>query len=677
MSCHTTTTVPGIQNLVVGTYTIALAGQPNMGKSTLFNLLTGLNQHVGNWPGKTIEYREGTFHYHEQTIRIVDLPGTYSLTANSPEEVIAREYILQEKPDVVVAVVSAANLERSLYLVSELISMPVPMVVGLNMMDVAEQEGIHVEPEVLQAALGVPVIPLTATRATGVQDLLAEVERSLRSERTLVPHLPEIRSDHRAMMDEVTALIDGYVPSPYPTDWAAMKLLEGDAEMTARLKNLLPPVRWSSVQAILEKHDDSMLAIASGRYDWIGRMVRAAVTHPHLGQISLTDRLDRWATHPVFGLFILASILGLVFWLTFTLGSPLQDLLTNLIITPIAHLATTLLVSAPALVRSLVIDGVIGGVGSVVSFLPIMVIFFASFGLLEDVGYMARAAYVMDNFMHLMGLHGKSFLPIFLGFGCNVPAVMGTRVIDSRKARLLTILVAPLVPCSARMAVLAFLAPAFFGANAALVSWGLIMLSLLILVLSGIVLNRLLFNGERSAFIMELPLYHIPNPRTLGLLVWQRSISFLRKAGTVILAMSLAIWVLSVFPGGSLQTSFLARLGYLLAPIGHWMGLDWKLTVALLTSFMAKENAIATLGVLFGMGQNAGLAHALAVTYSLPTALAFLTVSLLFIPCAATVAVIKQETGSWRWTLVNISFMLVLSIAAGSAMFAITRALGW
>lgn len=677
MSCHTTTTVPGIQNLVVGTYTIALAGQPNMGKSTLFNLLTGLNQHVGNWPGKTIEYREGTFHYHEQTIRIVDLPGTYSLTANSPEEVIAREYILQEKPDVVVAVVSAANLERSLYLVSELISMPVPMVVGLNMMDVAEQEGIHVEPEVLQAALGVPVIPLTATRATGVQDLLAEVERSLRSERTLVPHLPEIRSDHRAMMDEVTALIDGYVPSPYPTDWAAMKLLEGDAEMTTRLKNLLPPVRWSSVQAILEKHDDSMLAIASGRYDWIGRMVRAAVTHPHLGQISLTDRLDRWATHPVFGLFILASILGLVFWLTFTLGSPLQDLLTNLIITPIAHLATTLLVSAPALVRSLVIDGVIGGVGSVVSFLPIMVIFFASFGLLEDVGYMARAAYVMDNFMHLMGLHGKSFLPIFLGFGCNVPAVMGTRVIDSRKARLLTILVAPLVPCSARMAVLAFLAPAFFGANAALVSWGLIMLSLLILVLSGIVLNRLLFNGERSAFIMELPLYHIPNPRTLGLLVWQRSISFLRKAGTVILAMSLAIWVLSVFPGGSLQTSFLARLGYLLAPIGHWMGLDWKLTVALLTSFMAKENAIATLGVLFGMGQNAGLAHALAVTYSLPTALAFLTVSLLFIPCAATVAVIKQETGSWRWTLVNISFMLVLSIAAGSAMFAITRALGW
>ncbi|MBE0699388.1 MAG: ferrous iron transport protein B, partial [Anaerolineaceae bacterium] len=655
---------------------IALAGQPNMGKSTLFNLLTGLNQHVGNWPGKTVEYREGVFQHNHHAYHIIDLPGTYSLTANSPEEVIAREYILRELPDIVVAVVSAANLERSLYLVSELICLPAPLVVALNMMDVADQEGIHVEPEVLQAALGIPVIPLTATRAEGVRDLLAEVERCLMGERALVPHLPEIRADHREIMNNVLCQIEGYVPSPYPTDWVTMKLLEGDAEMTSRMQNILPQDRWTAIQSILEKHDDAMLAIASGRYDWIGRMIRAAVTHPRLGQISLTDRIDRWATHPIWGLFILAGILGLVFWLTFTLGTPLQGWLDSAIIAPLGTLAAGLLVSAPTWLQSLVVDGIIGGVGSVLTFLPIMAIFFASFGLLEDVGYMARAAFVMDNFMHMMGLHGKSFLPIFLGFGCNVPAVMGTRVIDSAPARLLTILVAPLVPCTARMAVLAFIAPAFFGPQAMLVSWGLILLSLALLVGSGILLNLVLFKGERSAFIMELPLYHIPNQRTIGLLVWQRSLSFIKKAGTIILAMSVGIWVLSMLPGGDLENSYLAQLGKLIAPVGRWMGMDWRLTVALLTSFLAKENAIATLGVLFGGSADAGLAQTLAATYSPATGLAFLTVSLLFIPCAATVATIRQETGSWRWTLFNVVFMLVLSVGAGVAVYTIASGIG-
>jgi ferrous iron transport protein B len=675
-SCHTTTSPQTRILSPVDMITIALAGQPNMGKSTLFNLLTGLNQHVGNWPGKTVEFREGSFHYNERDIRIVDLPGTYSLTANSPEEVIAREFILREQPDIVVAVVSAANLERSLYLVSELICLPAPMVIALNMMDVAEQEGIHVDPDILQAALGVPVVPVTATRATGVRELLAEVEATLRGERKWVPHLPEIRRDHREIMDEVILQVEGWVPEPYPTDWAAMKLLEGDAEMTAQMKTTLPLERLNATHAILEQHDDAMLAIASGRYEWIGRMIRAAVTQPKLGQISVTDRLDRWATHPVWGVFILAGILGLVFWMTFALGAPIQNWLDLAIITPMSNLASSVLANAPVWLKGMVVDGLLGGVGSVLTFLPIMMIFFASFGLMEDVGYMARAAYVMDNFMHLMGLHGKSFLPIFLGFGCNVPAVMGTRVIDSPKARLLTILVAPLVPCTARMAVLAFIAPAFFGANAILVSWGLILLSLVLLVLSGIVFNLVLFKGERSAFIMELPLYHVPNARTIGMLVWQRSLSFIKKAGTVILLMSVVIWVLSVLPGGSLQTSYLAQLGNLVSPIGHWMGMDWRLTLALLTSFMAKENSIATLGVLFGSSQGAGLAQTLASTYSMATGLAFLTVSLLFIPCAATVAAIRQETGSWGWTLLNVGFMLVLSIAAGCAMFALGSAVG-
>jgi len=658
------------------TRTIALAGQPNMGKSTLFNLLTGLNQHVGNWPGKTVEQRQGSFQFAGHAYQLVDLPGTYSLTANSPEEVIAREYILREKPDLVVAVVSAANLERSLYLVSELICLPVPMVVALNMIDVAEQEGVQVDAAVLQAALGVPVVPMVATKANGVKDLLNEVELVFQGKRILMPRLPEVHDEHRLVIDQVSDLIRPSVPAIYPVEWAATKLLEGDVEMTAQMKSLLLPARWTDVHAILMQHEDAMLSIASGRYAWVERVIRAAVRRPRLGQVSLTDRLDRWATHPVIGLLILAGILGLVFWLTFTMGSPLQEWLDTAVVAPVAGLASGWLSAAPAWLHGLVVDGIIGGVGSVLTFLPVMVIFFASFGLLEDVGYMARAAYVMDNFMHLMGLHGKSFLPLFLGFGCNVPAITGTRVIDAPAARLLTILVAPLVPCAARLGVLAFLAPAFFGRAAALVSWGLILLSLVVLVLSGIVLNRLLFKGERTAFVMEMPLYHLPNPRTIGLLVWQRAVSFIKKAGTVILVMSAAIWALSYFPGGNLETSFLAKLGSLLAPVGGWMGMDWRLTVALLTSFLAKENSVATLGVMFGSGESSGLAQTLAATYSPAAGLAFLVVSLLFIPCAATVAVIRQETGSWRWTLFNIAFMLVLSVGAGVAVYQLAVAVG-
>jgi ferrous iron transport protein B len=671
--CHPTQHTTSLIHSGEHTALIALAGQPNMGKSTLFNLLTGLNQHVGNWPGKTVERREGSFQLGQHTAQLVDLPGTYSLTANSPEEVIAREFIIREQPNAVVALVSAANLERSLYLVSELICLPVPLIIGLNMMDVAEQEGLSVEPEVLQAALGVPVIPLTATRATGVNNLLQAVDDVLTGKITLTPRRPEIRADHQEILETVEQAITGFVPSPYPADWVALKLLEGDEELTKRMRTELPLERWELVAETLKAHDDALLAIASGRYEWIERMIRAAVVRPKAGQISLTQRIDHWAAHPFWGLVILAGMLGLVFWLTFTVGTPIQEWLDVQIVARISGLAATLLRSAPLWLRGLVVDGVLGGAGAVLTFLPIMVIFFAALAFLEDVGYMARAAFVMDNAMHLMGLHGKSFLPLFLGFGCNVPSIMGTRVIDSRPARFLTIMVAPLVPCTARLAVLAFITPVFFGGYATLVSWGLVMLSLAVLVLLGIVLNRTIFRGERSGFVMEMPLYHLPNARTIGLLVWQRGLSFAKKAGTTILAFSVVIWALSMLPNGNLETSFLAQLGRLLTPLGKLMGMDWQLTVALLASFPAKENAVATLGVLYGAPEGAGLAGALAATYSPATALAFLTVTLLFIPCAATVAVIKQETGSWRWTLFNIALMLVISFAAGIVVYALAR----
>lgn len=666
-----------LAQVAVGAPLIALAGQPNMGKSTLFNLLTGLNQHVGNWTGKTVERREGTFRYNGREFCLVDLPGTYSLTANSPEEVVAREFIVRERPQVVVAVVSAAHLERSLYLVAELLALSAPVVVALNMMDVAAQEGITVQPEVLAAALGVPVVPMTASRAVGVRELLKVVEDVLEGRLRPAPRTPEIRADHRELLQRIEALTADHVPAPYPPDWVALKLFEGDSEVTKMMEAALPEEKRAALETILREHDDAFLAVASGRYEWIGRMVRAAVTQPRMGQISLTERLDRWAAHPIWGLFILAGMLGLVFWVTFTLAAPVQDWMDERLIAPFAEWVGGLLQGAPSWLQGMVVDGAIGGVGAVLTFLPVLVVFFAAFALLEDVGYMARAAYVMDNLMHLMGLHGKSFLPLFLGFGCNVPAIMGTRVIDSWPARLLTILIAPLVPCTARMVVVAFLAPVFFGRYALWVSWGLVLLTLTLLVLSGMLLNRVLFKGQRSAFIMEMPLYHIPNARTIGLLVWQRSMSFVRKAGTAILAMSLVVWVLSYLPEGDLNTSFLARFGQWIEPLGRAMGFDWRLTVALITSFPAKENAIATLGVLFGSAPEDGLAEALSAAFSTASALSFLVVTMLFVPCMATVAVIRQETGSWRWALFSVGMFLALSVAGGILTYRLALWLGW
>jgi ferrous iron transport protein B len=650
--------------------TIALTGQPNVGKSTVFNLLTGLTQHVGNWPGKTVEYKVGMYSHNDLRMQIIDLPGTYSLTANSLEERIARDFIIKEHPDVVIVVVNGAALERNLYLVAELLCLPVRMVLGLNMMDIAEQQGIQIEPHVLEAALGLPVVPLVATKNQGLHELMRAVERLTSEEAAFTPSRPAIREDHRAVLDELHHLIGGQIPEPYPEDWVALKLLEGDGEITQMIKELLPPDRWDGVHAILMQHEDAILAVAGGRYEWIGRMMRAAVTHPPAGQIILTDRLDRLAAHPVLGLILLMSIFGLVFWFTYTLASPIQAWLDHVVVGGIARWIQQVLQGAPNWLIGLLTDGVIVGVGTVLTLLPILVVFFFALSLLEDVGYMARAAYVMDRFMHPMGLHGKSCLALCLGFGCNVPAVLGARVVESERGRLLTILLAPLVPCSGRLAVLAFLTPIFFSRSPALVSWSLVAINLLVLAGMGVITNRVLFHGEQMAFIMELPLYHSPNFHTIGLQVWHRTLAFIRHAGTIILVVSVAVWVLASVPGPDIEGSLLAGMGRLLAPIGRLMGLDWRMMVALLTSFIAKENTIATLGVLFHSGGGAtGLSQALAGGLSSAAALAFLVVQMLFIPCVATVAVMHQELGSWRWTLFGITILLLISFSIGIAIY--------
>jgi ferrous iron transport protein B len=656
---------------------VALAGQPNVGKSTIFNLLTGLSQHVGNWPGKTVERKEGALIRHGARLRIVDLPGTYALTASSEEERIARDFIIQKRPDVVMMIANAAALERNLYLLAELLILPVPVVLGLNMMDVAQSEGVDIEPHVLAAALGLPVVPLVASRNQGVSELIAAATTIARAPQAYRPTRPEIAAPHRDVLAQVRTLLGTHVPTPYDSGWVALKLLEGDAEMAALARTWLPPVAWQPIAALLAQHEDAVLDIAGGRYEWIARMVRAAVTRPRLGQISVTDRLDRIAVHPLWGLMLLLATFGLTFWLTFTLAAPVQAWLETGVVAPLQRGVRAVLTGAPPWLADLLAEGVLGGVGIVITFVPILAVFFVVLALLEDTGYLARAAYLMDRVMHALGLHGKSFLPLFLGFGCNVPAVMGARVVESPSGRLLTILLAPLVPCSGRLAVLAFLTPVFFGRDAFAFALGLVALNLLVLALVGILLNRTLFRGQHAAFIMELPLYHAPSARTIGLFAWQNIWAFLRRAGTLILLVSVAVWALASFPGATVEASFLAQVGQWLAPLGQLMGMDWRLLVALLSSFIAKENAIATLGILYGSEESAhGLAATLAAAVPPAAGLAFLVVTMLFIPCVATVAVMRQETNSWRWTLFSVLLLLAIALAAGIGMYQAATWLG-
>ena len=657
------------------TLLIGLAGQPNVGKSTIFNLLTGLSQHVGNWPGKTVERKEGVLIHDGVEMRIVDLPGTYGLTAHSYEEQLARDFILQERPDIVVMVADASSPERSLYLLAELLILPVPVVLALNMMDVAEAQGIRVEPRVLEAALGLPVVPLVATRNQGTAELVAAIGRLARDRAAFRPSRPQIAEPHRPVLQQVNELLSGHVPAPYDPGWVALKLLEGDSEITRRAKGWVGEPAWPGIEALLRAHEDAVLDIANGRYEWIARMIRAAVIRPRLGQVSFTDRLDRVAVHPLWGLLLLLVVFAAVFWLTFTLAVPVQEWLDVTVVASARAAARDALAGAPLWLAALVADGVLGGAGLVLTFLPILAVFFGALALLEDTGYLARSAYVMDRFMHALGLHGKSFLPLFLGFGCNVPAVMGARVIESRGGRLLTVLLAPLVPCSARLAVLAFLAPAFFGAAALPVALALVALNLLVLALAGVALNHTLFRGQHGAFIMELPLYHVPNARTIGTFVLSNTLAFARKAGSFILLASAAVWALSYFPTGVLEQSYLARLGRTLAPLGGLMGMDWRMLVALIAGFVAKENVIVALGILYGQG-GAGLVRTLAAQVSPASALAFLTVTMLFIPCLATVAVMRQETGSWRWTLFDIALLLVIALGAGVLVYHGAGALG-
>ncbi|HET6486161.1 MAG TPA: ferrous iron transport protein B, partial [Spirochaetia bacterium] len=555
----------------------------------------------------------------------------------------------------------------NLYLVAELLLLPSPVLLVLNMMDVAEKEGITVEPNVLESALGIPVVPMAAARGKGIDALKEMLESMVLGRAEYTPNAPPILSAHKLVLEQLRALVANAVPAGFPADWVALKLLEGDDELSEIMRQSLPADAWKTVAGLLYQHEDAVLDIAGARYQWIGRMVRAAVVEPPTSRMGLTARLDRFLTHPLWGTLAFLLLLGGVFFLTFSIGGPLQSLLSGLI-HGLGDALRLWMKPMPAWIVELLASGVLGGVGMVLTFLPILAIFYAALGFLEDTGYMARGAYLTDRLMHLMGLHGKSFLPILLGFGCNVPAVLGTRIIESKRARLQTILLVPFVPCTARMAVVAVLAPIFFGSSAFLVTWGLVGGNILILAVLGLLLHRFAFEDEHVAFVMELPLYHLPNLKTIGIYVWQNLVGFLRKAGSIILVASLVVWGVSYFPTGVITTSYLGMVGKWLEPVSRLMGIPWQVFIALLTSFAAKENTIATLSVLYGdIGRN------LPMVVSTAAGLGLLVFQMLFVPCAGTIASIRQESRSLGWTSFSVLLMLALSFGIGLAVYQVGR----
>ena len=652
---------------------VALVGQPNVGKSTVFNILTGLSQHVGNWPGKTVEKKEGTHRADNVLIRIVDLPGTYSLTAFSEEERVARDFIIKEKPDLVVLILNAAALERGLYLLSEVLLLNRPVILAINMLDVASDQGIEIDTRALQDSLGIPVIPMVAKRNSGIKELVNQIATIASCEYKYNPELPEVSADHQDIYEDILKQVRPYIHEPYTSEWVTIKLMEGDPEVSTMVEGKAQKSAWNEILNLLIKHEDALHAVVNGRYDWIEKISRAAVSRFKMGQVVLTDRIDHILTRPILGIPILLAVMAFVFFLTYAGGVPLQGWLSDQF-QHFIKFCEPFTTGWPAWLQGLMLNGVIGGAGSVLTFLPILLIFFAIMAFLEDIGYMARAAFVMDRIMHLVGLHGKSFIPMCLGFGCNVPAVLGARIIETRKARMITLLLIPFVPCTARLAVLTLVSAAVFGSNAAYVSWSILALNIVVLGIAGIFVNKTLWKQD-APFIMELPIYHSPDIKTIMMVIRSRTISFIRKAGTVILGVSLIVWLLSYFPSGNVEDSFLASFGKLLQPLGVPLGLDWKMITALLTGLVAKENVVATLGVLYSVGRE-GLSNILPTIMSPESAAAFLVVMMLFMPCAATIAVLKKEMNSNKWFYSSIVMTLLVSYLGGITAYNFVKWIG-
>ncbi|MCR4945222.1 MAG: ferrous iron transport protein B [Clostridium sp.] len=639
--------------------TIALAGNPNCGKTSLFNELTKAKQHVGNWPGVTVEKKEGILKYEGKEYTVVDLPGTYSLGAYSEDEIIARNYVINDKPDVIINVIDASNIERNLYLTLQLLEAGAKVIIALNMMDEAKNKNISIKINELSKKLGIPVIPTVALKGEGIDNLVKEaIKFNVKGSNVKFNYGEEINKE----IQTVSNLLDKEVKGKnYTAEWAALKLIENDEHIKRELKIDENTKLEKQLELSCKTIEDSIgfegeMAIVNERYNIISDILKGIITRESSNKVSTTDKIDKVVTNKFLGIPIFALIMLVMYEITFKIGSGLQDLVDGFI-AGLGETATLALtnVGAPDLLISIVGDGIFGGVGSVISFLPLIMVMYFLIGILEDSGYMARAAYVMDRLMRSLGLHGKTFVSMLVGSGCNVPGIMSTRTLESKKDRMIAILINPFVSCGARLPIYALFIEAFFDKYQALILFCLYATGIIVALIMGKIFSKTLFKGDTSYFVMELPTYKVPSLKNVFLLMWDKAGSFLKKAGKIILPVMVILAFLSNFPSGvepNSQESVLGMIGERIAPIFTLAGFGtWQAGVSLLTGILAKESVIGTMGLIYaGVQEGPELVQAIQGVFTPLSAISFMVMSLLYTPCLVALGAIKRETNSWKWT---------------------------
>lgn len=646
--------------------TIALVGNPNSGKTTVFNALTGSNQHVGNWPGVTVEKKEGTFKYKDIEYTVVDLPGTYSLGAYSEDEIVARDYILKGKPDVVINIVDATNIERNLYLTTQLMGMGVNVVIALNMMDEAKQKEIEIDLEKLSSNLGISIVPTIAYKARGLDDLIEKAIEEIHKDKP-----GHIKFSYGEELEKEISAIEEKLKDTdfdYPKRWVAVKLLEGDSE----IKNLKEIKKLKSLADRLffleDKSSAYELEIVDKRYSFIGNVLKDTLRRPSEEVETITDKIDKIITHKYFGIPIFALIMFVIFQLTFTFG---QDLLGEYMVNLVDFIGDGVLsiltkLGAAEWIKDFFINGVFEGVGAVLEFIPLIVVLYFFLGILEDTGYMARAAYVMDGVMRAVGLHGKTFIPMIVGFGCNVPGIMATRTLENKKDRMIALLINPFMSCGAKITIYLIFIAAFFPNHGGIALFSLYFLGIIVALVVGKILSKTLFKGETSHFIMELPPYRLPTLKYVIKDMWDKVKDFVVRAGTIIFAVVTLLWILARLPIGVeaySQASLLGKIGGFIAPIFKPAGFGtWQASVSLFAGIAAKEAVVATLGMVYaGVTEGTALISALQASFTPLSAASFLVMTLLYTPCAAVIATVKRETNSYKWAI----FMIVYTFVIG------------